>query len=338
MVLGVRVHGDTVTDVDVKLEPSSFRAVPVPQRLGIPLMYKMMPGTGGDDRHIRSSIIVRVMADPDDGFAPMEWQYGGARGPAPPVVLARKDGLPFSEHDWGVMEAYIGEWLEAQGEAEEDRAAVHSTWLQPEAFKRYVLAQTSAPLSFLCLRFPLGATVVPQGLQAEEYNGREGTVVQYSRDRVGVKFGEKAPMALRPEKFTLTRPPPEPEAESPAAQDPQTKKARTQELERQEALVIASRFVECLVQDTFPEMGDLHLFGIGGKYQARATEVLAVWQGAVKNLDLTAEQVAEALLKGEVQSFFEKLAHRLAESSAPNATYARDLIAARFAGLEWDEL
>lgn len=31
------------------------------------------------------------MADTSDGLAPAEWQYGGRQGPAPPVVLARKD-------------------------------------------------------------------------------------------------------------------------------------------------------------------------------------------------------------------------------------------------------
>lgn len=45
----------------------------------------------GDDSDIRSNVIVRFMADTSDGLAPAEWQYGGRQGPAPPVVLARKD-------------------------------------------------------------------------------------------------------------------------------------------------------------------------------------------------------------------------------------------------------
>ena len=51
-VLGVRVHGDSVTDVDVHLD-DSFKGVPVPNKIGIPLAYKLMSGTGGDDSHIK---------------------------------------------------------------------------------------------------------------------------------------------------------------------------------------------------------------------------------------------------------------------------------------------
>ena len=98
MVLGVRVHGDTVKDVEVTLD-DSFRAVSVPALLGVTVLWKKMSGTGGDDSNIRSNIIVRFMADPDDGFAPDHWQYGGGMGAAPPVVLARKDRQPFSKQE-----------------------------------------------------------------------------------------------------------------------------------------------------------------------------------------------------------------------------------------------
>ena len=53
---------------------------------------------------------------------------------------------------------------------------------------------------------------------------------------------------------------------------------------------IAKRFVDCLQIDEFPEMGDLHLLGVGCEYHTRVTEVLAVWQGAVKNGDLEADE------------------------------------------------
>ena len=124
MVLGVRVHGVTIKDVDVHID-QCFREVLVANRLGIPLLIKALPGTGGDDSHIRSSIIVRVLVDPDDGWAPMEWQYGGRRGPAPPVVLVRRDTVPFSAHDFGVMLAYMTEWLEEATESTESRAQVN---------------------------------------------------------------------------------------------------------------------------------------------------------------------------------------------------------------------
>lgn len=46
MVLGVRVHGPDVLDAEVKLD-ETFRSVPVPEKLGIPVLYKKQPGTGG---------------------------------------------------------------------------------------------------------------------------------------------------------------------------------------------------------------------------------------------------------------------------------------------------
>lgn len=290
---------------------------------------------------------MRIMADPDDGFAPMEWQYGGSRGPAPPVVLARKDKLPFSKADWDAMEAYIGEWLEENGEAEENRSEVAERWLNPESFRQYVSSGDNWPGAFLSLRFPVGSVVVPQGLSSQELNGVEGTVVQYSRDRVGIQFPNRAVTAVRPDKLTLVRGPPTAPELEPAAKRQDTglskeemhkREERSKEVERQEADQIARRFVDCLHQDEFPEMGDLHLFGVGGEYRHRATEVLGVWQGAVKNQGLTAEAIAEALITGKVKELFEEACHKLASSRAPNATYAKDLIEAKFAAMEWDTL
>lgn len=338
-VLGLRVHGDTVLDADVSLD-SSFKAVPVPHKLGIPVMYKKMSGTGGDDSHIRSNSIVRFMADPDDGFAPAEWQYGGRMGPAPPVVLARKDRMPFSQQDWQSLNDYMSEWCEEIGEAEDGPLAVCERWLTPEAYKTYVRAnREAAPTAMLSVLFPVGSSVVPEGLSVAELNGQEGTVAQYSRDRVGVAFPERAVTALRPERLRLLK-----EA-APPAMEPATKRQdtgeklqREKEVAHKEALQIATRFVECLHQDTFPEMDDLHLFGIGGEYRARAQEALAVWQGAAKNGDFTAEQLGEVLGKGEVRKFFEEICHRVANSRLPNTTYAKSLIEANFAALEFDDL
>merc|ERR1712014_13535 len=51
---------------------------------------------------------------------------------------------------------------------------------------------------------------------------------------------------------------------------------------KKEFLQIASRFMECLHQDTFPEMDDLHLFGIGGEYRPRSPPVL--WSVCIRTL------------------------------------------------------
>jgi len=310
--------------------------------LGVPILYKKMPGTGGDDSHIRSNIIVRFMADPDDGFAPAEWQYGGRMGPAPPVVLARRDGVPFSTQDWEAMQEFMDNWQDECADAEDDRLSVSQSILTPERFKTFVRGQQqeARPSAFLSLRFPVGAGVVAEGLtSAQELNGKEGKVAQYSRERVGVRYPDRGVIALRPERLTLvSEPPPAEEPDSKRQDTGEAKQQRQKELEKQEAMAICTRFVECLHQDTFPEMGDLHLFGVGCDYMSRAQEVLAVWQGAAKHGDLTAEQLAEALQDGSMKEFFEKTCRSLAASRTPNSTYANELIKNNFAALEWDTL
>ena len=114
--------------------------------------------------------------------------------------------------------------------------------------------------------------------------------------------------------------------------------ARAKHLAEKDALEIATRFVDCMQKDEFPEMGDLHLFGVGCEFKTRATEVLAVWQGTVKNGDVDAQDLSQALIAGNVRAMFEKLAQKLAASRTPNSTYAKQLIQANLAATEWDDL
>lgn len=341
MVLGVRVHGANVSDVNVQLD-DLFASVPVPAKLGIPLLFKKLPGTGGDDSQIRMNVIVRFMADPDDGMAPPHWQYGGSFGPAPPVVLARRDKLPFSTQDWAALDEYMSSWSEALADAEDDRGAVGAQFLKLHAFRQYIRSTTeSRPAAFLPLQFPIGSTVQTHGLSVAELNGQEGEVVQYSRERVGVKFSDRDAIALKPERLILLHEPPEDEPEA-KRQDTGSRKeeqvARQKFLAMQEAKCIATRFCQCCFEDTFPERDDLPLFGIGDRYTARQTEVLAVWQGAIKAGVLVEAQVADALLNGTMRQLFEGTARDLAKSKTPNATYARDLVDANFAAMDWDDL
>lgn len=288
---------------------------------------------------------MRFMADPDDGFAPPEWQYGGTMGAAPPVLLARRDRIPFSLHDWDLMNAYISEWLDDLSEAEEMRAQVSERHLQPAVFRNYVRAhRDSQAVAFLPLQFPVGSIVIPEGLKVAELNGVEGEVVRYTRDRVGVRFPDREVMALKPERLKLVRDVPlaDPAAkrlDTGDAKEVQKKREmRAKEVAQQEARAIAQRFCEFLYQDTFPEMGDLHLFGVGCDYKSRAQEVLAVWQGAVKSGDLTEERLAEALHDGSMKDLFMETCKKLAKSRNPNQTYAMELIKNNFAALEWDTL
>lgn len=336
----MRVHGDQITEVEVKLD-DRFEGIPIPALLGVPVAFKKMSGTGGDDSSIRNNSIVRFMSDPDDGMAPAEWQYGGRMGPAPPVVLARRDGVPFSRADWDAIGEYQSLWAEEAGEAEDGRDEVTKRIMTPHAFRRYVRENSAEfPSAFLSLRFPVGSVVVPEGLSAAELNGRQGVVAQFGRERVGVRFPDlpdRGITALRPERLTLVSEPAVPEP-TPKRVDASEKEARAKHVQAAEAATIARRFRDCLMQDTFPEFGDLHLFGIGADYQTRNTEALAVWQGAVKTDAITEEQMAEALVAGTVQSLFEDTARKLAKSKTPNATYAADIVKNNFAAMEWDDL
>jgi len=144
---------------------------------------------------------------------------------------------------------------------------------------------------------------------------------------------------LRPEKLEVIREPAHTADIVPQNNSTDgARQHRTEQIQRTEALVISQRFVECLHQDTFPEMDDLHLFGIGGDYRARAQEVLAVWQGAVKSGNITEKMLANALLDGSIKELFNTTCHNLAKSQTPNATYAQALIKANFASVEWDSL
>ena len=193
--------------------------------------------------------------------------------------------------------------MEEAREAEDNFTEATDKILEPKAFQKFVREHVEEfPLGFLSLQFPKDSVVVAEGLKAEELNGQQGTVSQYSRDRVGIQFPGKNVTAIRPERLRLLQEAPEPAAKRHMGVK-QTEERR-RDLERQEALQISKRFHECLFEDTFPEMGDLHLFGLGCDYKARATEVLAVWQGLAKHMDFKAEQIADALIKGNMKERF----------------------------------
>ena len=339
MTFGVRVHGATVTDVAVSSK-GFWQTVPVSVLCGVSILWKKMSGTGGSVAHIKNNIIVRFMVEPEDALAPAHWQYGGGMGPAPPVVLIRKDGLPFSRQDWNALYTYINTWMDKCMGTEENKHSVNTSFLTLSNFTEYVKQNREAwPAAFLSLMFPLRCIVAPSGLSTEMLNGVEGEVMQFSRNRVGVRFiNYSEPVALKPERLTLVREAPSIEIPRQRVIDMAEKDARTKLLAERDALVIAKRFIDCLHADTFPEMGDLHLFGVGCEYAQRATEVLAVWQGSLKHGNLEAEVLAQALMTDNVRAMFEELAYKLANSRTPNSTYAKQLITANFSATEWDTL
>jgi len=257
--------------------------------------------------------------------------------------LARRDKQPISSEDRAVIDDYNSQWKDARSHVEEDSPQDSEQKLTPTAFQTYVRGQLGMhPTAFLPLQFPVGSTVTATGLSIPELNGVEGEVIRYTRERIGVRFPNRDVTALKPERLSLIR-------EAPALPSPEPKRldtgdaenkrdARAKELHRQESVQIARRFCECLHEDTFPEMGDLHLFGIGCEYKSRAQDALAVWQGSVKSGELTEETIAEALVNETIKELFYETCRKLAKSRAPNATYAIALIELNFAALEWDAL
>lgn len=105
---GVLIYGSNVTHAPRITIDDSFEAVPVARCAGIPLVVKRQPHPSSPvklksgQRHV----IVRVMSDPDIGIADIPWQYGGAFGPAPPVLAGRSDGVPFSVEEWNLMDDF----------------------------------------------------------------------------------------------------------------------------------------------------------------------------------------------------------------------------------------
>merc|ERR1711879_724287 len=126
---------------------------------------------------------------------------------------ARKDNIPFSAHDWHCLREYMSEWTEVIGEAEENRRELNDQMLAPAALKKFVLAHLEDhPIAFLHLQFPQGSTVVAEGLSVAELNGKEGTVVQYGRNRVGIRFEalpERGVVAIKPDRLKVLREPSE---------------------------------------------------------------------------------------------------------------------------------
>ena len=195
---GVRIVGDTITAADVFVD-SAFEPVPIACAVGLPIIVRREQPTG--DRYKRYAI-VRMMSDPDVGVAHREWQYGGACGPAPPVVAARKDGLPLTVDEWMLLDDFEMAMLDpgprrvlrkdlarfiadAMGGALRCGRPAH-------AFLDVVQA--------LDVRYPKGARVRTRGLQTRALEGAVGVVEgRYERGRVGVLFPEPFGLkAVRP--------------------------------------------------------------------------------------------------------------------------------------------
>jgi len=192
-VPGIRIIGSEVKDVEVRLG-SSFIPCPTAQAVGIPLVVKR-EASPGDESGMYAA--VRFMTDPRTGLAPMDWQYGGLNGPAPPVLVARADGLAFSSRGYAALDDFISATFD------EGPCSVTRAHLCRFLRERQKLPDISEALG---VRFPKDLVVKSQGLTAAaELNGMFGVVTgRYENGRVGISFPEPHGIkALKPENLLL---------------------------------------------------------------------------------------------------------------------------------------
>jgi hypothetical protein len=131
-VQGIVVAGSQVFDSWIPLNPCAegatgkkplpvfqFEHVPLAQIIGIPLVQCRLKECRP---YYRDSMYtaVRMMIDPQSGFAPRDWLVYGSNesNPAPSVMVCRSDGIPFNASDWCVYDDYVCRVLDEFGENE----------------------------------------------------------------------------------------------------------------------------------------------------------------------------------------------------------------------------
>lgn len=175
-----------------------FEMCPIAYAAGIPLVVKREP----QELAVRDSnyVIVRMMSDPSIGVAPTSWQYGGLFGPAPPVLVARTDRVPFTIQDWSILDDF--EMLMRDDGPRSVRRKDFVDFVNFR-YKRDIQDGCNIVLEVL---FPRGLVVSATGLNNDlTLNGMVGSVTgEYSNGRVGVRFdGLERTFAIRPRNLTV---------------------------------------------------------------------------------------------------------------------------------------
>ena len=114
----VHVDGNSVQNVDdTFFDPLDelWERVPGAHAAGIPLYAQKLPLSSSTARGASMYVAVRLMSELDSGLAPARWQYGGANGDCPPVILARSDGMAFTVNDWGCLDGYLSKRFDEGG-------------------------------------------------------------------------------------------------------------------------------------------------------------------------------------------------------------------------------
>jgi hypothetical protein len=193
--MGLRIDGDQIIPEMVVID-SSFERCPIAHAAGIPLLVKKMKSLGKRVGSGGRYIITRMMSDPIVGVAHDQWAYGGVCGPAPPVLIARSDSIPFTADDWGVLDDFEMEMLD-----DGPKRVIRSDFIN------FVISRLNSGIictQNVCLEviFPKGQQVRATGLKIKyDLNGKRGQVIGAYRDgRIGIKFDESdSVVAVKPE-------------------------------------------------------------------------------------------------------------------------------------------
>ena len=194
-VSGIRVEGDQIRSELIHMD-STFEKCPIAAAAGIPLFVKKLDIPGKQLGVGRRYIISRMMSEPSTGIAPLHWAYGGALEPAPPVLVARKDAIPFTEDDWWVLDEFEMMMLDDGPRRVTRRDFVNFA-------KGYYSAQANLVLE---TKFPKGKLVRIVKLEKNiSLNDRTGQVTgQYGNGRVRIKIdGLRDAVAVKPRNLTI---------------------------------------------------------------------------------------------------------------------------------------
>lgn len=209
--VGLRVFAATLNPAEFVID-SSFEPMPCAQAAGIPIVVKRENYPTGVPPP-NDNIIVRMMSDPKIGLADYPWQYGGCLPPAPPVLVGRSDGQPFTEDEWRLLDDFEMEMLD-DGPREVTPGDWHDYVLMENFYREQQEDDEEGggfsyrhTLLFQEVYFPVGTEVIAKNLNFAELNGVRGSVVGHQGGRIRIQFPEPHNIkALKPENVERVTP------------------------------------------------------------------------------------------------------------------------------------
>ncbi len=205
VLVGVKVIGCTIEPKTLPFSSASrLEVCPVAHDAGVPVAVKRLlhePPVSPIAFHR----IVRFMSDPDVGLAPMDWQYGGALGPAPPVWVGRSDGVEFHKEDYDAIDEFEDDMLD-----DGPRRVTPADWrtFARRYFDRVCADQdmSSMPIVVLESVFPTGCQVKVHGLGRVPDGTMGRAIGVYKTGGIGMVFPapyDETPVLIRLENVEI---------------------------------------------------------------------------------------------------------------------------------------